>query len=90
LFVARHLLLALCLTAFLACQVAAFIGVLRARPEGTRRPRRPSDLVWSTLPILVVLLLAARSWLAALDAPWAAAASAASAAAGPESANSER
>jgi heme/copper-type cytochrome/quinol oxidase subunit 2 len=63
-----HLLLAVVLTLFLAAQARSLVVVLRHRQArvADRRPRR-TDLVWSSIPIVIVLVLAARSWLAAFD-----------------------
>jgi heme/copper-type cytochrome/quinol oxidase subunit 2 len=64
-----HLLLAVVLTLFLALQVNALVFVLRSRrARGAPRPRRrATDLVWTTIPVVVVLALAARSWVAVFD-----------------------
>ena len=63
-----HLLLAVVLTLFLAVQMASLASVLRYRRArvAVRRPGR-TDLVWTTIPILIVLFLAARSWVAVFD-----------------------
>jgi heme/copper-type cytochrome/quinol oxidase subunit 2 len=63
-----HVLLALVLTAFLALQAGGLVSVLRARQarSGLRRVRR-TELIWTGIPVAVVLLLAARSWIAVLD-----------------------
>ena len=76
-----HLLLAVTLTLFLALQARSLLVVLRARqlsrraPIATRRPRY-TDLLWTSIPVVVVLVLAARSWVAVfgLEAPELAAA----------------
>ena len=51
--------------------------VLRDRQvHAPERARRHSDIVWTVIPVVVVFLLAARSWLAVVDLPHPAAASA--------------
>ena len=66
--VALHVVLALVLTGLLACQASALACVLRFRRGlATRRPMRVTDLVWVTIPVAVVLCLAARSWIIAFD-----------------------
>jgi heme/copper-type cytochrome/quinol oxidase subunit 2 len=62
-----HVLLALTLTLFLIYQAHALAVILRAR-RVQGRAGRPADLVWTVIPVLVVLFLAARSWLVLLDA----------------------
>ena len=64
-----HLLLALALTLFLALQAGALVFVLRSRSALARsgRPRRRTDVVWTVIPVMVVLFLAARSWVAVFD-----------------------
>ena len=63
-----HLLLAVVLTLFLAFQAASLVFVVRCRRARIAvRPPRPTDLVWTTIPILIVLFLAARSWVAVFD-----------------------
>ena len=77
-----HLFLAIVLTLFLAFQAASLMLVLRCRRARLAvRPRARSglvrtDLVWTTIPILIVLFLAARSWVAVFDIERPAAASA--------------
>jgi heme/copper-type cytochrome/quinol oxidase subunit 2 len=77
-----HLFLAIVLTLFLAFQAASLMLVLRcrrARLAAGPRARRGlvrTDLVWTTIPILIVLFLAARSWVAVFDIERPAAASA--------------
>lgn len=63
-----HLLLAVVLTLFLACQATSLASVLRYR-RTRLAPRKPGrgDLLWTSIPIMIVLFLAARSWLAVLD-----------------------
>jgi heme/copper-type cytochrome/quinol oxidase subunit 2 len=63
-----HLLLAVVLTLFLAFQAASLVFVVRYRRAriGARPPGR-TDLLWTTIPIMVVLFLAARSWVAVFD-----------------------
>ena len=63
-----HLLLAVVLTLFLAFQAASLVFVVRyRRARVAARPPRRTDLVWTTIPILIVLFLAARSWVAVFD-----------------------
>lgn len=63
-----HLLLAVVLTLFLALQANSLVFVLRSRrARVTPRPRRTTDLVWTAIPVVVVLALAARSWVAVFD-----------------------
>jgi heme/copper-type cytochrome/quinol oxidase subunit 2 len=63
-----HLLLAVVLTLFLAVQMASLASVLRHRRARVAiRPPGRTDLVWTTIPILIVLFLAARSWVAVFD-----------------------
>jgi heme/copper-type cytochrome/quinol oxidase subunit 2 len=63
-----HLPLALALTLFLAFQAGAVLHVLRSRRalSGGRRRRR-TEVVWTVIPVVVVLFLAARSWVAIFD-----------------------
>jgi heme/copper-type cytochrome/quinol oxidase subunit 2 len=65
-----HLMLAVVLTLFLVFQARSLVFVLRSRrahaPAGGRRH---SDIVWAVIPIAVVFLLAARSWVAVVDLP---------------------
>ena len=66
--VALHVVLALVLTGVLACQARAFALVLRSRRAQPSRFRpQLIDLVWIAIPVAVVLFLAARSWMMALD-----------------------
>ena len=60
-----HLLLAVILTLFLALQARSLLVVLRYRRSAivARRPRR-TDLLWTCIPVVIVLFLAARSWVA--------------------------
>jgi heme/copper-type cytochrome/quinol oxidase subunit 2 len=64
-----HLVLAIVLTLFLAVQTTSLVAVLRARraPRTAIRRRRPADLLWTSIPVLVVLFLVARSWVAVFD-----------------------
>jgi heme/copper-type cytochrome/quinol oxidase subunit 2 len=63
-----HLLLALALTLFLAFQAGALVFVLRSRRAlRTGRRRRPTELLWTAIPVMLVLFLAARSWVAVFD-----------------------
>jgi heme/copper-type cytochrome/quinol oxidase subunit 2 len=60
-----HLLLAVVLTLFLALQARSLLVVLRYRRSAVApRPPRRTDLLWTCIPVAVVLLLAARSWVA--------------------------
>lgn len=72
-----HLLLAVVLTLFLAFQAASLVLVMRYRRArlGIRPPGR-TDLLWTAIPIMIVLFLAARSWVAVFDIERPAAASA--------------
>ena len=72
-----HLLLAVALTLFLAAQARSFVYVMRCRRvhEAGRR-RRPTDVLWTSIPVILVLALAARSWVAVFDLGRPAAASA--------------
>ena len=63
-----HLLLAVVLTFFLAVQARSLVFVLRSRQaRAGRRAGRPSDFLWTSIPVVIVLFLAARSWLCAFD-----------------------
>ncbi|HYB69356.1 MAG TPA: hypothetical protein VEH80_01725 [Candidatus Bathyarchaeia archaeon] len=63
-----HLLLALVLTVFLAAQASPLAFVLRSRRVTPALPaRRGSELLWTAIPVLLVLFLAARSWMAVVD-----------------------
>ena len=63
-----HLLLAVVLTLFLAFQAASLVFVVRyRRARVAARPPGRADLFWTTIPIIVVLFLAARSWVAVFD-----------------------
>jgi len=63
-----HLVLALALTMFLAFQAGALVFVLRSRRAlASGRRHRPSELLWSAIPVVLVLFLAARSWVAVFD-----------------------
>jgi heme/copper-type cytochrome/quinol oxidase subunit 2 len=59
------LLLAIILTLFLAFQARSLVVVLRHRRAriATRAPRM-SDLLWTCIPVAIVLFLATRSWVA--------------------------
>ena len=62
-----HWLLAVILTLFLALQARSVLVVLRhRRATVAARHRRGTDLLWTCIPIVVVLVLAARSWIAVL------------------------
>ena len=72
-----HLLLAVALTLFLAAQARSFAYIMRcrrARESGCRRRR--TDVLWTSIPVIIVLVLAARSWVAVFDLGRPAAASA--------------
>ena len=72
-----HLLLAVALTLFLAAQARSFVYVMRCRrAHETGRRRRRTDVLWTFIPVIIVLVLAARSWVAVFDLQRPAAASA--------------
>jgi heme/copper-type cytochrome/quinol oxidase subunit 2 len=72
-----HLLLAVVLTLFLAFQATSLVFVVRyRRARIASRPPGRADLLWTCIPIVIVLFLAARSWVAAFDLERPAAASA--------------
>ena len=73
-----HVVLAVVLTLFLAAQARSFLFVMRCR-RGAPSRRRPSDVLWAAIPLLIVLALAARSWVTVFDLQRAAAAAAVSA-----------
>ena len=63
-----HLLLAVVLTLFLAFQAASLVFVVRyRRARVAARPPGRTDLLWTAIPIIIVLFLAARSWVAVFD-----------------------
>ncbi len=62
-----HLLLAVVLTLFLAAQARSFVSVMRSRARESGRRRRRTDLLWTSIPVIIVLALAARSWVAVFD-----------------------
>jgi heme/copper-type cytochrome/quinol oxidase subunit 2 len=62
-----HLLLAVVLTVFLAAQARSFIYVMHYRRAHTPGRRRRSDVLWTSIPVIIVLVLAARSWVAVFD-----------------------
>lgn len=63
-----HLLLAVALTLFLAFQGGALVFVLRSRRAlRAGRRQRPTELLWTVIPVMLVLFLAARSWVAVFD-----------------------
>jgi heme/copper-type cytochrome/quinol oxidase subunit 2 len=67
LFTIVHWLLAVTLTLFLALQVRSLLVVLRhRRATVSARRRRGTDLLWTCIPVVIVLVLAARSWVAVL------------------------
>ena len=62
-----HWLLAVILTLFLALQARSVLVVLRHRRTTVPpRHRRGTDLLWTCIPVVIVLVLAARSWVAVL------------------------
>ena len=71
-----HLLLAVALTLFLAAQARSFVYVMRCRRVHATGRRRPTDVLWTSIPVIIVLALAARSWVAVFDLGRPAAASA--------------
>ena len=74
-----HLLLAVALTLFLAAQARSFVFVMRCRRAGPTGRRRRSDVLWTSIPLIIVLALATRSWVTVFDLQRAAAAAAVSA-----------
>ena len=63
-----HLTLAVALTLFLAYQAGAVLFVLRSRRAlAAGRRQRRTEVVWTVIPVIVVLFLAARSWVAVFD-----------------------
>jgi heme/copper-type cytochrome/quinol oxidase subunit 2 len=63
-----HLVLAVVLTLFLAAQVRSFVYVMRSRREQELGGRqRRTDLFWTAIPVIIVVALAARSWVAVFD-----------------------
>ena len=63
-----HVFLAVVLTLFMAFQAASLAFVVRyRRARVSARPPRRTDLLWTCIPIMVVLFLAARSWVAVFD-----------------------
>lgn len=76
-----HLLLAVVLTLFLAFQASSLVFVLRSRRvSAAGRAPRCADLLWTCIPVVLVLFLAARSWVAVFDIERPAVASAVSSA----------
>jgi heme/copper-type cytochrome/quinol oxidase subunit 2 len=74
------MLLAVVLTLFLAAQARSFVFVMRCRQaQPTGRRRRRTDVFWTAIPLIVVLALAARSWVTVFDLQRTAAAAAVSA-----------
>jgi len=62
-----HLLLAVILTLFLALQARSLAVVLRHRhATGKARRSRRTDFLWTCIPVVVVLALAVRSWVAVI------------------------
>ena len=77
-----HVVLAVVLPLFLVVQARFFVFVMRCRKaESTGCRRRASDVLWTSIPLIIVLALAARSWVTVFDLQRAAAAAAVSAAA---------
>jgi heme/copper-type cytochrome/quinol oxidase subunit 2 len=77
-----HWLVALALTLFLVYQVPTLAFILkahRAHAAAKGRNRRSAALLWIAIPVLVVVVLAARSWVAVLDVDRPAVASSATA-----------
>jgi heme/copper-type cytochrome/quinol oxidase subunit 2 len=65
-----HLPLAVTLTLFLVFQARSLVVVLRyRRATSVTRHRPPTDLLWTCIPVVVVLVLAARSWVALFGLP---------------------
>ncbi|HTY81058.1 MAG TPA: hypothetical protein VMI34_24770 [Candidatus Bathyarchaeia archaeon] len=62
-----HALLAIVLTLFVAAQARSFVFVMRCRRAEPNGRRRRTDVLWTSIPLLIVLALAARSWVAAFD-----------------------
>ena len=63
-----HVFLAVVLTSFLVFQAASLAFVVRyRRARVAARPPGRTDLLWTSIPIMVVLFLAARSWVAVFD-----------------------
>ena len=63
-----HLLLAVALTLFLVVQAGALMFVLRSRRAlAAGRAPRGTEVLWTVIPVAVVLLLAARSWVTVFD-----------------------
>jgi heme/copper-type cytochrome/quinol oxidase subunit 2 len=63
-----HLLLAAVLTLFLAAQARSFVYVMRCRRAALPgRRRRRTDVLWTSIPVIIVLALCARSWVAVFD-----------------------
>lgn len=66
--ITTHLLLAVALTLFLAAQARSFAYIMRCRRvRKAGRSGRPTDVLWASIPVIIVLLLAARSWVAVFD-----------------------
>ena len=56
------------LTLFLAAQARSFVYVMRCRRAALPgRRRRHTDVLWTSIPVLIVLALCARSWVAVFD-----------------------
>ena len=66
--IAQHVVLALILTGLLVCQARSLAIVLRRRRAmPTDGRQRGTDMVWIAIPLVVVLFLAVRCWILALD-----------------------
>jgi len=63
-----HWLLAVTLTLFLALQARSLLVVLRHR-RAASTARHVTDLLWTCIPVVIVLFLAARSWVAVIGLP---------------------
>ena len=74
-----HVVLAVVLTLFLAAQARSFVFVMRCRRAEPTGRRRRSDVLWTSIPLIIVLALAARSWVTVFDLQRAAAVAAVSA-----------
>ena len=62
------MLLALILTVVVVFQAKTCASVLRSRRMLARQRRpRVTELAWIAIPVVVVLFLAARSWIVAFD-----------------------
>jgi heme/copper-type cytochrome/quinol oxidase subunit 2 len=73
-----HVVLAVVLTLFLVAQARSFVFVMRCRRAEPNVRRRRSDVLWTSIPLIIVLALAARSWVTIFDLQRAASAAAVS------------